>query len=570
MNHRQRALYVTVFLAFGFTLVSLRLVQIMLVDHEKYQDLAIANHLRRIELPPHRGAIVDANFNTLAQTRIINDIYLDGQDLKDPEETLHQIEQILEVPANSLVKTYNPANRYWSLRKDVDEKMVIALRDLKLRNLIIEEKSVRSYPNGSHASHIIGFLGDDGKGVSGIEKQMNTYLRGIPGEIWIEKDRKGKEIAAYRRKDIQPVDGMQVALTIDLSIQHIVEDQLDKLVQKYQPNGAFVIVMRPRTGEILAMANRPTFDPNERKGAKPEQMRNRSITDTFEPGSTFKVVSIAAALNEGVVTLGTPIFCENGQFYYGGYTLHDHEHFGNLTVNEVIAHSSNIGTAKIALNLGQEKLFSYLQAFGFGKTTNVLARQGESPGILRPLSQWSKISITRVPMGQGVAATPIQMITAMSTIANGGALMTPRIIKQVNDSEGRVVEVYSPRMIRQVVAPSTARMMTQALQDVVSDQGTAAAAAVPGFTVAGKTGTAQKFVNGEYSKEKYVASFVGYLPAENPQFVMLVMVDEPKGKQYYGGQVSAPAFAEMSKKIIQCLNLEPSKEATAGVTQAKL
>ncbi len=569
MNHRQRALYVIVFLAFGFTLVSLRLVQIMLVDHEKYQDLAINNHLRRIELPPHRGAIVDANFNTLAQTRIINDIYLDCQDLKDPEETLKQIASILELPADQLIKSYNPEARYLPLRKDVEEKMVLALRELKVRNLIFKETSVRSYPNGAHASHLIGFLGDDNRGASGIEKQMNSYLRGIPGELWIEKDRKGKEIAAYRRKDLPPVDGMQVALTIDLSIQHIIEDQLDKLVQKYQPAGAFVIVMRPRTGEILAMANRPTFDPNERRGAKPDQMRNRCLTDTFEPGSTFKAVSIAAAINEGVVTLGTPIFCENGEFYYGGFTLHDHERYGMLTVREVIAKSSNIGTGKIALMLGQDKLFPYLQAFGFGRVTGILARQGESAGILRPLSQWSKVSITRVPMGQGVAATPLQMINAMSAVANGGALMTPRIVKQVNDSAGRVVEIYSPRMVRQVIAPSTARMMTQSLEDVVSDQGTAQAASVPGFTVAGKTGTAQKFVNGEYSKEKYVASFIGYLPAENPQFVMLVMVDEPKGKQYYGGQVAAPAFAEMSKKIVQCLNLEPKKE-TAGVTQAKL
>lgn len=558
-----------VFLSFGFTLVSLRLVQIMLVDHEKYQDLAIENHLRRIELPPHRGAIVDANNNTLAQTRILNDIYLDCQKLKDPDETLQKIAEILELPADSLIKSYNPETRYWSLRKDVDEKMVAALRELKINNLIFKETSVRSYPNGAHASHLIGFLGDDNRGASGVEKQMNSYLRGIPGELWIEKDRKGKEIAAYRRKDLQPVDGMQVALTIDLSIQHIIEEELDKLVLKYQPAGAFVIVMRPRTGEILAMANRPTFDPNERKLAKSEQMRNRCLTDTFEPGSTFKVVSIAAALNEGVVALGTPIFCENGEFYYGGFTLHDHERYGTLTVNEVIARSSNIGTAKIALNLGQDRLFPYLQAFGFGKPTGIFARQGESPGILRPLAQWSKISITRVPMGQGVAATPMQMVNAMSTIANGGALMTPRLIKQVSDTEGHTVEVYSPRMIRQVIAPSTARMMSQALQDVVSDQGTAQGASVPGYTVAGKTGTAQKFVNGEYSKEKYVASFIGYLPAENPQFVMLVMVDEPKGKQYYGGQVAAPAFAEMSKKIVQCLNLEPKKEGPA-VRQARL
>lgn len=568
MNHRQRALYVVVFLAFGFTLVSLRLVQIMLVDQGKYQDLAIENHLRRIELPPRRGMIVDVNGNTLAQTKMVNDVRLDGRTLKNPEESLRKIAAILDLPADLLIKSYRPKDGYWLLKQEVDENVVAALRELKINELIFKEKPIRSYPNGSHASHILGFLGDDKRGASGIEKQMDQYLRGIPGELWIEKDGRSREIAAYRRKDQQPVDGMQVTLTIDLSIQHIVEDQLDKLVQKYSPSGAYIIVMRPRTGEILAMGSRPTFDPNHRTEANLEQMRNRCLTDTFEPGSTFKIVSIAAALNEGIVTLGSPIYCENGQFYYAGYTLHDHEPYGTLTVNEVMAKSSNIGTAKIALNMGQDKLFPYLQAFGFGRVTGLLNRQGESAGILRPLQQWTKISIARVPIGQGVAATPIQMITAMSAIANGGALMTPRLIKQVNDSEGRPIEVYSPRMVRQVVNPSTARMVSKSLLDVVSD-GTGASARVEGFDVAGKTGTAQKFVNGEYSKEKYVASFIGYLPADNPQFVALVMVDEPKGKQYYGGQVAAPAFAEMSKQIVQCLNIESKKES-AAVSQAKL
>ncbi len=558
------------FLAFGFTLVSLRLVQIMLVDHDKYQDLAIENHLRRIELPPRRGTITDASGTTLAQTKIINDVYLDCRRLKDPEETLGKIAQVLDLPVTQLTQNFDPKKGYWLLKKEVDETTVSSLRDLKVPDLIYEEKPIRGYPNGSHASHIIGFLGANGRGASGVERQMDSYLRGIPGELWIEKDVRGREIAAYRRKDQPPINGMSVALTIDLSIQHIVEDGLDKLVQKYQPEGAFVIVMRPRTGEILAMANRPTFDPNQRGNAKPEQMRNRCLTDAFEPGSTFKVVSIAAALNEGIVTLGTQIFCENGQFYYGGYTLHDHEKFGWTSVSDVIAHSINIGTVKIALNLGQERLYPYLNAFGFGRQTGLMPGQSESTGILRPLNKWSKISIARVPIGQGVAATPIQLISAISAIANGGTLMTPRLVKQVNDPEGHLVEMYSPHLVRQVVAPSTARMMSKALTNVVTE-GTAQAAAVPGFTVAGKTGTSQKFINGEYSKTKYVASFIGYLPEENPQFVMLVMVDAPNTKQYYGGQVAAPAFAEMSKQIIQCLNLEPQKQEAPGTTtQAKL
>jgi cell division protein FtsI (penicillin-binding protein 3)/stage V sporulation protein D (sporulation-specific penicillin-binding protein) len=568
VNHRERALYVVLFLAMGFTVISMRLVQIMMIDHEKYEDLAIQNHWRRIELPARRGEIVDCNGNVLAQTQILHDVRLDGRKLKNPTESLSKIARTLGLDPRALVNGFDPQNRYWLLKEDVADATITALKDLKIPNLIYVEKFCRSYPNSSHASHAIGFLGNQNRGVSGVEKEMDRYLRGIPGERWIEKDGRRQEIAAYRRKDLPPTDGLTVVLTLDLAIQHVVEEQLDKIMAKYQASAAYAIVVRPKTGEILAMANRPTFDPNQRRQIAVAAMRNRCVTDCVEPGSTFKIVTIAGALNEKLISLDTPVYCENGSFFYGGHYLRDHEPYGMLSVEQVLANSSNIGTAKIALEqLHDDRLYEYVTAFGFGRPTGVFSGQSEAAGILRPLSKWSKLSVTRVCIGQEVAATPMQMIMAMSAIANGGRLMAPRLIKQVNDSSGKPLEIYPPKVLRQVIAPETAGQVAQALMSVVSDNGTAPKAKVPGFSVAGKTGTAQKFINGNYSREKYLSSFIGFLPVEDPQFVVLVMVDEPKGREYYGGQVAAPAFSEMSQQIAQYLNLVPNSSIAMGGKQ---
>jgi cell division protein FtsI/penicillin-binding protein 2 len=572
VSHRQRALYVIMMLGLCFTVISMRLMQIMLLDHNKYVELAIQNHWRKIELPARRGSIVDVHGNILAQTEILNDVRVDGRQLKNPRETLPRIAKALGLSSSELLKQFDPQNRYSLLKSNVDAETIAALKELKIGGLVFEEKLVRSYPNGNHASHLIGFLDASGRGVSGVEKQMDYGLRGIPGERWTERDGRRQEIAAYRSKDQPPTDGRLVTLTIDLAIQHAVETELDKIVAKYHPAGVYSIVMRPQTGEILALANRPSYDPNERHGVSMDALRNRCLTDALEPGSTFKIVTIAGAINEGLVNLDTPIFCENGQFFYGGRYLKDHEPYGTLTVEQVIGNSSNIGTAKIALEqLHEDRLFQYITAFGFGRPTCVLTGQSESGGVVRPLRNWSKLSVTRVCIGQEVAATPLQMITAMSVIANGGRLMLPRLVKQVSDEQGHPVEVYEPKVLRQVISPVTARLVSKALKSVVSDQGTAAKARVPGFTVAGKTGTAQKFINGAYSHDKYLASFIGYLPEENPQFVVLVMVDEPQGREYYGGQVAGPAFSEISQQVAQCLNLVPQvAEAPTLIQQASL
>lgn len=590
MIPRQRTLWVIVLLSFGFTLVSYRLVYIQLVDHEKYRQLAIENHCDRLVLPARRGLILDTHGETLAQTQTLYEVRVDGANLREPSATVAAMEKILRLNGGDLSQKFNPRDRYQLFSKVATEEMVTQLKDLEKerlavwrkdpalkaqkakpqRFLSVQDTTYRAYPNGTHASHLVGFLDSAQHGASGIENVMESYLAGIPGERWIEKDVRGREIAAYRGRDQQPVDGFNVGLTIDLAIQHIIEEGLDQVQARYQSAASCAIVMQPHTGEILALANRPTFDSNNRRGVPVSSFRNRALTDMIEPGSTYKIVTMAAALNERLFTLDSPIYCENGKFFYADKWLHDHEPYGLLSLQRIMAVSSNIGFAKVALELGDARLYDYARRFGFGVPTNVLPGQGESGGLLRPLNKWSKISVTRIPMGQEVAATPLQMISAMSVVANGGRLIAPRVIKEVTDNEGRVIKYFPPRVSRQVISPESARLVSRALATVVSEEGTAVRATVPGFQVAGKTGTAQKFINGAYSKEKYLASFIGYLPEENPAFVLLIMVDEPKGKEYYGGQVAAPAFSSMAAQIAQVLNLEPASVPAQKVERAAL
>jgi cell division protein FtsI (penicillin-binding protein 3)/stage V sporulation protein D (sporulation-specific penicillin-binding protein) len=319
--------------------------------------------------------------------------------------------------------------------------------------------------------------------------------------------------------------------------------------------------MRPTTGEILAMTSRPTFDPNAPGDSKPEQQKNGGIVDMVEPGSTFKIVATSAALEEKLVTPHTAIFCENGHFQYAGRVLRDAHPMGVLTVHQILAKSSNIGVAKLALQLGDAKLYEYIRKFGFGERTGV-ALTGEIPGLVIPLNRWTKLEITRIPMGQSVAVTPLQLITAMSTIANGGKLMKPLIVAKITDPDGRPVVTFAPEVIRQVVSVETTKKVVSALKDVVSKQGTAQKAAVKGFSVAGKTGTAQKVdPKGGYYQGRYVTSFVGFMPADDPRFSLLVMLDDPQTKpgEAYGGLVAAPIFARMAERAANYLDLRPTE-----------
>jgi cell division protein FtsI (penicillin-binding protein 3)/stage V sporulation protein D (sporulation-specific penicillin-binding protein) len=398
---------------------------------------------------------------------------------------------------------------------------------------------------------------------------MERFLRGSPGFRYTEQDRLGREIVAYRRQERAARDGAEVRLTVDLALQHIVETELEAVVKQYRPASAVALLMRPSTGEVLAVANRPLFDPNLPEKGLADGMKNRAIIDMVEPGSTFKIVTAAAALEEKTASLGTVVYCHNGSFPYGGALLRDHHAYGNLTVEDILAKSSNIGSAKLAFGLGDRRLYEYVRRFGFGERTGI-DLPGEIGGMVHPPHRWSKISITRIPMGHEVAVTPLQIAAAMGVVANGGRLMMPQIVRQVVDCEGREVRSFEPVEVRRVISEKTAAEIRKALTKVVSKEGTARLAKVPGFKVAGKTGTAQKVApEGGYAKGKYVVSFVGFMPADNPEFVGVVMVDDAKAPEQanVGGLIAAPVFRAIAEKAARYLNLEPSVEAdeTPGI-----
>lgn len=569
MNYRTRATGVLALLACGFTVISAKLVQIQLVQHDEYRRMAIKNHLRSEVILPQRGSIYDSDGNLMAETQTRTDLRLDGKLVDAPADQLPKLADMLQIPLADLTARFDPHNRDIPVTQDLDDSVVAKLRTLKIKALIFKPHDERFYPNNELASHVLGYVDGAGHGGAGIEKEMDDALTGVPGERWVERDALSHEIAGYQAPETPAVPGFNVTLTIHSAIQHVVENELDQIVQTYTPKAAYIIVMDPHTGEIMAMGSRPCYDPNNSKTFQQDNLRNRCITDGVEPGSIFKIITLAGALNEGKLNLQTPIFCENGAFSYGGKILHDDEHdgHGTLSAEEVLAVSSNIGFAKIAINyLGADKLYKYATAFGIGSRTGVIMQQGESAGILEPLKKWSGISITRIPMGQEVLATPIQMITAMSVIANGGRLVVPQLVEKITDDTGRVMKVYPPRIVRQVINPDTAQQVAKALEQVTVD-GTAKKVKIEDasgarWSYAGKTGTAQKFVDGAYSHTKYVSSFLGFMPAEDPAFVTLVMVDEPQGK-FYGAEVAAPSFANVGKQVAQIINLLPDIPATA-------
>jgi cell division protein FtsI/penicillin-binding protein 2 len=569
MDSRTRAILVLLVLACGFTVISFNLIQIQLVQHDRYWRLARANHERSETIAPKRGTIYDADGNVLAESQIVYDIALDGE-LESNGTHLAAIAAALGEPVSKIIEVFKPRDRNIPLATglSVDDPAIQRLRDLKLRSVIINDRNERTYPNSALAAHVLGFI-DQGRGMTGMEKALDKTLAGVPGERWVERDAKRNDIAAYSTSERPAVDGNNVTLTIRLAIQHVVEEELDVIVDSYHPNAAYIVVMDPHTGEILGMGSRPTYDPNDRKTFAPDAVRNRCITDMVEPGSIFKIITLSGALNEGLVTLDTPINCENGEWAYAGHTLKDDEPSGILPVAEVMARSSNIGFAKLGLNyLGPQRLYKYATAFGIGQPTNLFGGQGETTGLLRPVSKWSALSATRIPMGQEVAASPVQMAAAMSVIANGGKMVAPHLTKQIADEDGNVLETYTTHTLRQVISPQAAQAATRALQQVMID-GTGKDIHVPGYEseVAGKTGTAQKFVDGAYSHTQFVSSFIGFMPAEDPAFVALVMVDDPKTKKYYGAEVSGPVFANLATQVAQILNLTPEQSGPPAPPQ---
>ncbi|TSA34682.1 MAG: penicillin-binding protein 2 [Verrucomicrobiaceae bacterium] len=550
-----------------FTIYSARLISLQVAKHDEYSRLAAEKHTMRQTIHARRGLIFDRNGELLASNIPVRTVVADGSHIKNPEALARLAAPFLDMDEKELLQKISGDRKYIVVRHGVAEDKAAALgkamQDAGLRGLYFEEDAVRTYPNGRMLGHVLGFLDHDGNGIQGIEMTMEQSLRGHDGYRYIERDRTGREIMLYRGQEEPAEHGLNVRLTIDMGLQAILEEELDSAFNDLKPEMAVGILLDPATGEVLAMTNRPCFDPNTPGDAKPEQMKNRAIIDMVEPGSTFKIVVASGALNEGTVNDKTGIYCENGAFAYGGKILRDHHGYGTLSVHDILVKSSNIGSAKMALMMGDTKYYEYVRRFGFGDKTGI-ELPGEIVGMVRPPHSWDKLTITRMPMGQSVAVTPLQITMGMSVIANGGRLMAPQIVKSIEDSDGRVLTEKPPKLVREVIPKKTARFVSHALTGVVGEGGTAQLAKVAGFTVAGKTGTAQKISSkGGYAEGKYVVSFVGYLPEEDPRFVCLVMIDDPKIAPglTYGGLVAAPVFSRIGERVARHMDLVPALRA---------
>ncbi|MGV3532888.1 MAG: peptidoglycan D,D-transpeptidase FtsI family protein [Chthoniobacteraceae bacterium] len=571
-----RALIACSGLACVFTALSARLIHVQVTDHEKYVDLAARNHGTKEVIHARRGAIKDVNGLALAQNEPVKTVIADGSLIKNFPRVAELLSGPLEMPQDEVHKKLQRRYfddkaqrqlplRYIVLKKNVPESKAIEIAGLmmaeKHRGIRFEQDSIRSYPNNEMLCHVLGYTTHAGGGAEGIEKVMNGYLKGIDGVRYSERDRLGREIPIHRSLERPARNGADVYLTIDMGLQGIVESELDAAVKEFKPKWATCVLMRP-TGEIVAMANRPSFDLNVNDlPSDSEIRRNRAIGDQIEPGSTFKIVPASAALNLKLVTPETHIFCENGYYRYGGRGLRDSHPYGSLSVSDILVKSSNIGAAKLAIQMGDMRFYEYVRRFGFGERTGVNL-PNEMRGLVIPPHHWSKISITRIPMGHEVSATALQIATSMAVIANGGRLMVPQIISRVVDEHGTTVQDFPPVEVRRVVSEEVAHQVRDALIEVTGAKGTAKGAQVKGFKVAGKTGTAQKIgPKGTYNEGKYVVSFAGFMPAENPEFIGIVVLDEAVTKPglNYGGLVSAPIFARIAERAARYLNLQPTE-----------
>jgi cell division protein FtsI/penicillin-binding protein 2 len=558
-------------LVFIFTVFAWRLIYLQVSRHDYFVQQAADKHETRIPIQAKRGRILDRNGEELAVNIPVQTVYADGTHVNDPAAVAAVAAPFLEMPVEELVQKLTTKREYVVIRKGVSEEkaqaMMHAMEEHKLHGLYLQEGSVRSYPNGEMLCDVLGYVDHTGHGADGIEKTFDADLTGQDGFRMIEHDRKGREIVVYRGQETLPEDGSDIRLSIDMGLQAIAEHEVDEAYRTNHPASATAILADPNTGEILALASRPNYDPNKFNEAKPEQMRNRAISDIYEPGSVFKIVVTSAAFNEGIVDDKTRIFCENGHFSYGGKVIKDHHGSGDLSIPEILMKSSNIGAAKVSLRMKDQMFYDYVRKFGFGTRTGI-PLPGEIPGQVIPPHRWDMLTKTRMAFGQSISVTPIQMVMAMSAIANGGKLLKPKLV--LSKGEGSAELEQAP--VSQVVKQESANYIAKALEKVVSKEGTAPLAAIPGYPVGGKTGTAQKISpHGGYLEGRYIVSFAGFFPVNRPRLMGIVIVDDAKlGETLnYGGSVAGPVFSRIGAKVARYLDMEPQPTDAIAQTDKK-
>ena len=557
---RTRVLVVAAILAVAFGGLTARLANLQIIRHTELTALAARQHSRTVVLPAQRGPIVDRHGARLATSGPADSLFAQPRSVGDPVRVAARLAPILEMPEAELHAALVGGRPFVWLRRRVAPAVSAQIKALREPGLDLVPEPMRLYPNRELAAHVIGFVGVDG-GLEGVERAWDKDLGGAPGKAITGRDALGRGIESTRTLK-PPVPGQGVMLTLDTNIQYIAEREIDAAYRRTGAKAAMAVVMEPRTGDVLAVAIRPTFNPNVFVDPRMrEHWRNRAVTDPFEPGSTFKVIMAAAALEEGVVTPESRIYGENGAITIAKTTIHDWKKYGWLTFTEVLQNSSNVGSIKVGLALGAERYYRHMTGFGFGALTGV-GLSGESRGVLRAPSRWSALSLPTMSIGQEVSVTALQMVAAFSAIANGGTLMQPRLVKATFDADGREVRRFDPVTVRQVVSKETTQALMRILVRTVAE-GTGHNAVIPGYDVGGKTGTAQKLDPNtkRYSRAPGVLSFVGIAPADAPRFVMFVMLDEPKNEKW-GSEAAAPIFAAIGRDILRYLDVPP-RDATA-------
>lgn len=562
-NYRRR--FDGAFFAFllFLTICIARLFIIQFLRSGSLVDQARRQHSLFIELEPRRGTIYDSRLRPQAVNTSVDSLYASPHLIaqEDKELIATQLASILKLDKAFLKERLTRKKSFVWLARKISPAQAEEIKKLKLKGLGFIRESKRCYPNGYLASHVIGFAGLDNVGLEGIELYYEQYLKGEPGWAMMLRDARQKKLD-ISEKMVSPRNGYDVVLTIDEVIQYIAERELFKAFTDFHAQAATIAIIDPHTGAILALANCPTFDLNDYSNAPKDLRRNRAICDLFEPGSVFKIVTASAALEENKASEEDRFFCENGSYRVATHVLHDHRAHGWLTFREVIGQSSNIGTCKVAQLLGKDTIYKYIRLFGFRQKLGI-DLPGEISGMAAEPRFWSKISITAVPMGQEVAVTALQLANAIAVIANGGQLMKPYIVREIRDQYGEPIKEFLPKLINKVISLETSQRLNKILVGVV-EEGTGKLAKIAGTSVAGKTGTAQKLeANGTYSHHKFIASFIGFAPAEDPMIAIAVVVDEPR-PHYFGGVVAAPVFKKVTEDVLKYLKTkQPLQEVIA-------
>jgi cell division protein FtsI (penicillin-binding protein 3) len=552
-----RIIFLSFLLSICFVMIAGRMFQLQVLKKEQLYKLAAQQHHVQIPLVPKRGTVYDDKNNELAVSIEVDSVYADARKIEDVKKTVNDLASILQIDREELKQRLKSRRPFEWIQRKISSKEVEQIKALKLPGIHFLKENRRFYPNSQLAAHLVGFVGLDSKGLEGIEYQYDALLNGANHVMTTAKDALGREIAIGRGPFKKEDHYRNIVLSIDKLIQHITEIELGRGVEKWGAKGGMAIVMDPFTGKVLAMASYPTFNPNEFIRYRSKNWRNRAVSDVFEPGSLFKAFLAAAAVEEQVVRSSDSFFCENGSYTVYDRTIHDTSKHGWLTFQQIIKFSSNIGASKVGEKIGKELYYRYISAFGFGEKTRI-GLPGEGKGIVRHPRYWPPVALDTISFGQGVSVTGIQLVTALSAIANGGSLMKPYVVEKIMNEKGEVIQSFQPEVVRKVISEETAKKVTALLKATTEKGGTGEEAVPAGYEIAGKTGTAQKVDSllGRYSEDRYLSGFMGFAPAEEPKLVLLVVVDEPQGNNY-GGVVAAPIFRAITEKVLSYLHVVP-------------